>query len=290
LTQPPRSRARDAVAGFLGDAQLGDPYLGDLTFNWPASCAVPVVEEVLNEGGLFAMRYNLDLRHDGDDLVVTFADITVTSVDGVAVSDEVSAALSAQLALPGFVVDRTGVVLDFVDVEALVERLESIDPDGNFEVTPELAGQLEEVVRSSYWGSWVGVWVGWGSFEDAREFGTNEVGIGGETAVSNIEMESLGTADGQLVALRSTITLEGAEFVRAMSAALRVVGNGFETTTNEAVNGRRVVTVEIVSDPATLQPSTAFTSTETEFTLEGRTERRIEERRWKFDWKSADCA
>ena len=246
---------------------------------------MPVAEEVLKSGKTAVLHYTLDLQADGQNLLVSFDDMSVISVDGTELPDAVSQTAAASFLLPSLVVDRDGFVVDVVGMDALVEQIEALDPSGDFEVTPELAAVLEDSVTSKYWDSWAGMWATWGSFEDEVEAGTSEFAAASGIAVSDVEMRSLGAVDGSLVALLSTITLDGDDFTLAMGGTV-AMATGSDPTESSSISGQRVVTVEVVTDPATLRPTSAFTSIEVEVTADGETRSQLEERRWIFDWSA----
>ncbi len=282
LPPPPEA----VVAGAFDGAALGAPYLDELRFDWPQDCAVPVVEEVRKSGQTALLRYRLGLEADGSNTRVTFEDMVVTSVDGNPVPDEAGTAMGAQFTLPGFLVDPEGTVVELVGMDALIDQLNALDPEANVEMTPEFVALVEESVTDKYWGSWVGTWASWGFFDEATEIGTSEFQIGSEVATSDIVTESLGTVDGGAVALRSTITLDGADFALAMGGVMATVANPTDSATTQEIVGQRVITVEVVTDPATLRPTSAFTSIAIELTADGETRSQLEERRWIFEWSA----
>lgn len=276
---PPLSK--EVIAGALDDAELGAPYLADLVFNWPSDCTVPVVEEVLKAGSTALLSYNLGLKSQGKNNLVTFDDLAVTSFDGNPPSDETAKAVEAQFILPGFLVGPDGKVIELIGLEVMIEQIEALDPSLSVELTPELVALLHESIIDKYWGSWVGAWANWGYFDTATEHGTSELRIGGDVAISDVEMKSLGVVDDSLAVLRSTITLDGADFALAMRS---VVDIAIDPAGASQFTGQRVITVEVVTDPATLRPMTAFTSIAIELTVDGETRSELEERRWRLDW------
>ncbi len=284
---PPSSQI-EAVAGSLDAAELGAPYLGGLTFDWPQNCAVPVLEEVLKSSKTATLQYNLGLRAEGQNLIVSFDDLVVTTFDGSPVPAGMGEAVRSLFALPSFLVGTDGTVLDVIGMAALIGQIEATAADSDFEVAPELAGLLKETVANKYWGSWVGMWATWEVFDDANEIGESELPVSGGVAVSDVEMNSLGSTDDSLVALRGTITLDGADFTVALRGTLPTVISTVSAAETSAISGQRVIVVEVVIDPTTLQPSSAFTSIDVDLTLDGETSSELEERRWTFDWTA--CA
>jgi hypothetical protein len=280
---PGRIEPSTAVAGSLDTAVLGDPYIGDLTFAWPQGCSVPVVEEVLKTGRTASLQYSLGLTAEGQDLLVGLNDLLVTEVDNSPVPPESSAALSAQFALPSFLVNGDGAATDVVGLDALIEQLNAASPAGSVELTPQFAALLSDTVMSKYWGSWAGIWASWASFKEPTEIGESQFEVSDGIAVSDIEMVSLGTTDNGLVALRSTVTLDGADFALALGGTMAAI-TGSSDPDSVVFEGKRIITVEVVTDPTTLQPASAFASIEIELTEDGKTEQQLEERRWDFDW------
>lgn len=262
----------------------GVPYIGPLKFQWPRDCLVPVREVVTKGGSTAEVAYGLSIVGEGENLVVSFAGMTVSTVNGSPVTGDAADQATAGFLLPSFVVGPDGSVVEVRGMAALIAEFAARDPDFVAKYTPEEIAGLESLVIAKYWDSWVGFWASLGSVDEPRLEATSPSNSSGLSFDTTLVVESLGTgADGQ-IRLRQVQTLDGENFLRALSAALP------EINSDPTAAGRRITTVDVTTDPLTLRSSSIVFTNDTQLTTNGQTQSDLETRRWTIDWATANCS
>src|SRR5690606_15602815 len=189
-TRPPADPG--PVAGDLDAAELGQPFLGELTFELPVDCTVGVAEHrEESDGTEIELRYHLTFTAEGDDALVAIDDIEVERV--VMGGTETPAALVDTVVFerPALLVDRDGQAVGVRGADELVERL-PIDPAARPFVRQGLAVDVTEKV----WNVGFGLWAAWRTIDAPETTAVVEEGTDRERQVT---VTSVGT-DGGLAA------------------------------------------------------------------------------------------
>lgn len=285
-TEPPSNEVR---AGSIDEDLLGAPFLGDLTFVAPVDCAVPIEEVVLKGGSTAELTYTLSFTATADGTSVAFEDMTVHEIDGQPVPADQQEFAAATFRLPSFVVDSDGLLVEVTGVEELVESIAALDPDIAAGLsTPGLVATIEDLVASKYWLVWVGFWANWAVIEEPVETGVDE------SRDVEFVVESLGTTDDGLAALRVTSEIEGPQFVEAMQSVIEGILPA-DATTEETVEalasaqGSLRDRFEVVTDPKTLRPASTYVERDVDLTVDGGSGSQLESRSATFGWDRSDC-
>jgi len=283
------------TAGSIDTAALGAPYLGPLTFSWPADCEVDVAESVLRKDVRAELSYKLGLVAEGDHIVVSYRDMEVLEVAGRSLSDKERRDAAVPFLLPEMVVDAAGEVIEVRGMDALIDQIADLDPSlRDVASSPTFAQTIESSAISKYWNVWAGGWAMWGSFEETEEEGYYEAADGSAPGSPDFTMYSLGTTESARAVLRREEILAGPQLAEALGVVMGSLGEDLgkppDTDAFAGFDGERVTTTEVVTDPATLRPDSTHLRIDLEATFEGETQSVVEERTAVFDWSSSTCA
>lgn len=265
------------------------PFAGKLTFDWPLGCTVPVEENVTKRGQSALLTYGLRSEETDAGIEISFDEITIDEFNGAEVPDQLAQQVMGQFVLPDFLVGADGVEIGVVGIEETLAQMDKaglIDAD---EFTPQAIALLEETVLTKYWGSWVGFWAGIGSIDEPRAASDLPLAVGDSEMTIDLVVESLPTAVPGAATLRAVQTLAGDDFLRAIAAGAATLGGEQSPNSLPAADGRRISTVEVTTDPATLQPASVSFVDDVELTMDGVTQTDVETREWRFDWANASC-
>jgi hypothetical protein len=278
-----------------------------LRFAWPTPSRVTVTQRSLKKGKRAVLRYDavLSARMGGGYELkldkIQFLELEGRDVSKGPLPPEVKTALAMASALPTVVISAEG---EFVDVMGLDEVVEHI-----LKQTPNEKGRRDKIravfaqpavaqamkqKAGDFWQAWVGAWVGM------------DVAAGQERVAMVPLQMPLGSVDGTVtlrhrgpvtehkgaVRLEMETVLEGEPFrkemVNMLSQMVQAAGaqEGTEPPDFEAMlqSARRVSTVEVVTDPATLRPYSARMVQVTQVQVEDQQNEQREEQEYRFTW------
>lgn len=282
----------DVVAGSIDEADLGEPYLGDLTFVPPQNCSVEVTERIDENGASAVLEYYLTFVHEDPETVLAFGQLRVVELNGEPVPDSQQVVSGLNFQIPSFVIGPDGALIEVRGVDTLLDEMANSDPSlTGMSTTPGFVDLMTTLFMEKYWVPWYGFWIDWAWFEQPVE--TAEWAVDPENTFP-MEVTSLGTTDDGLAAVRASFTIEG-ESVRANID--QVLGDfmpgNISAEERDAMiastKGRVDRTMESVLDPHTLRPHSVSSRRDLVLTMDGRTQRVEEERLAQFDWDSSDC-
>ncbi len=268
--------------------KLGKPYIGALTFAWKAGCSVPVAETVTKRGTTAELEYRLAAEPHGEELLISFRDMTMRRYDGKPVRVGQARAV-AGFKLPDFAVDQNGALLGVRGMQELMDELGAIDSSFENVFTPEGIALLEDTVASKYWENWVGFWAGFASIDTPHFETTVSMALEQTTFDTAVVVDSLATTRTGDAVLRYRQTVDGEDFLRAIGAVSSAMGADEIAAAIAGSSGSRVTTVEITTDPRTLRPSTVSMVLDIELTRNGKRDHQVEKREWDFHWSAIRC-
>ncbi len=286
-----------------------------LRFDWPQSCRVTVTERSEKKGATSQVRYEVVLERacEPEFLEVRFENFQFQRVNGMDVSSpEAQKALgpAAQLAaaIPTFLISRGGRFEDALGIEEMVDKtiafLKTQEGAGMDEArwksteammkSPQMLAQLKSKV-ADYWNVWVGGWLGLQiAAGEQAEATTNVPMPDGSLVEAPLRFSHEGAVEGNegLVRLTAVALLEGPEATRALERSVRKMaeGAGGAEPPPEPMfeNFRRITTVTVETDPATLRPAHTMQETLIELTsATGEVRKQREVREHTFDWPTA---
>lgn len=291
-SSPPMVNAEDqgmVRAGSVDETNLGDPYLGPLTFVPPIDCSV-VIEENFEKGGSdYTLGYSLEFTRSAGGTDVSFVDMRVLEQNGRAVPVDQQSLAALPFRLPTFGVNDDGLLVDITGTQEMIDVIYEADPEvAELMSGPAFIATIEDLIASKYWGVWVGFWAEWGSFEDTVEPGYIEG--------TDLEFtaESLGTTEDGLAVLRYTSVLQGPTLVESLRSVFESLVPS-ETSQDEmeealaTADGTMRDRFEVVTDPTTLWPESTYFERDIELTMEGETNSQLEKRAIAFGWDRSTC-
>lgn len=270
-------------------ASAAGPFYGPLSFDWPIGCAVPVDEVVSKRGDVAVIRYLVRSKEAGSDIEISLEDMTMVELNDRTIPEDALERLIAGFTLPKFLVGSDGVGIRATDLDETFAQMADAGLIELESVTPQLIAAVEETVLAKYWESWVGFWAGMNSIDEQRTETAVPVAIGDTEFTIDVVVESMPSAVTGAAVLRSVQTLEGDEFLRSVGAISQEMAGEHPQDGLLAGDGHRITTIEITTDPATLQPSTVTFTNDIELTMDGATQRETESRAWRFDWANLQC-
>jgi len=305
-------RALPLLAALLlaapGGASAEEDAPKPLRFAWTVPSTGVVTETTTKKGRTGRTRYRITLSRmeQGDDLRLRISDFELLSVAGAALEDRVQRAVLSALsgAIPDLVIGPDGRLRDVVGFERVMEAtlaaFEKMDPAPPAEVIEGVRRQLSSphwvaTIKQSagdFWTCWVGVWAGLEVRPGAKhEMETSIPLPDGSTLAVPAIVERHGSAEGPAGAVKLTFTstIEGENgriLADAITRALR------QTTGREPPEGtyesmRRVVRLEVTTDPATLRPVRATSEKTTSVKVKGQPEAaQVERHEYEFAWDS----
>lgn len=269
------------------------------TFDWGASCKVPVREErMMPNGSVVKLTYVVALERASEraELRVHMDQMKFASVDGKEdAAREFREVLIMQLDRPTLRISAAGGFLGLADLDALVARILELSffrsDAGKAERTRKMLLSSRSVERrttemNEIWLAWVGAWAG------------HDLPIGKSISYKLDTSFSEG-----LLAIPSTIDridethmrlsnhVKGKELAAALGTVYQKADeNGF-IGTDKATDAERWFTIDVTLDPATLRPREVQVDERRHVTFkDGRTY--DVPHRWStvFDWKAAQGA
>lgn len=283
-----------------------------LRFDWPAPAQALLTLEAQKGGRTVSTEMVLDVSPlEGGLLRMDYKDVKLLSVDG---QDFSSAQAQARLpaafkavaaAMPSFIVGPDGEVREIVGLKDLLETVIENTPEDPPRVTREklrevmLDPQMQKVVRAKAandWGIWVGIWAGKDIPTGERRDFTTETPVTGGVIPARGYFEHLGEAEGYpgAVRLRMEMVVDGPQFrealFRTLSGLARRAGKPMEGLSADAIEfAERRQIVEVVTDPDTLRPYEAHTTTLVTMRIKDQPERQEKESKsFDFAWKSGE--
>lgn len=282
-----------------------------LVFNWPVPGRALVTERVLRRGRNATLSYEVAVARapDGMNLTIALENLHFTAVEGMNLRDprvqkELAPALELAAKVPPLVVSPEGRFLDFIDFEAMLDRMIGTQPAGadrdaieKLMKSKEMIGSLKQK-SSEFWKAWVAVWVG----HDLKPGRKVPVDVDLSFGVASGVIQHHGRAGGKtppgsagLVRLTLDSSFGGksddkkafASLVEAFLAPLRAQ-LGREAPPPEVEDLRVVTHVEAVTDPRTLRPASARFSRESTVTMGGESRSDVERHEYAFVWKGGD--
>lgn len=277
----------------------------ELRFAWPTPSRVTVTEHILKKGKRAVTRYEatLSARQDGGyELKLDkfrFLEMEGRNVTKGPLPPELKAATALAGAIPTLVISSEGQVVDVVGMEESMERVLMLVPEENglrdqvrsVLAQPAMAQMMKQKAGDS-WNVWVGAWVGTDLSAGEERSATVPMQLPAGTVASRVTMYHRGPAEGRKGAVRLEMetVLEGEPFRKAMVGMLSQMVQGaapqgkapdFETMLKSA---RRVYSVELVTDPATLRPYRARLAQVTELQVGEQEREEREEHEYSFAW------
>jgi hypothetical protein len=144
-------------------------------FAWPVPGAVDVIEHVSKGEGDATTTYTIEVcRRGSDQLSVIHRDFAFQRVEGRSPDDPAVAAAVAQIApisaaIPAFIINASGTLLEVEGIDGMLQRMEKAMPGNISRVrdalkTPAARSALSAAIGER-WQAWVGVWT---RFEPAK--------------------------------------------------------------------------------------------------------------------------
>jgi hypothetical protein len=270
-------------------------------FDWGAPVAIGVQERSLKAEKESISTYDLEVcPRGGGQLVVTHRGFKFLRVAGRSASDpEVAAALQqvAPLlsAIPAFVVDRTGLLVEVEGIEAMLDRMEAALPNKGLD---RLRSMLEDpgarrvfmAAASDRWQAWVGFWTQFDPRQGAQQIVTEPMpGPPSAEVRSQIVVDRIVSPSHVWISRQTK--LEGAQAAAMTQNVLKAFG----VTDLNLQNYETTATLSVVAELGwpQLQPKLIQTRKVIAVTGEGKTQSRVEERHYTFDaWeprRAASC-
>jgi hypothetical protein len=283
-----------AVVGCSGGSEPG--YQGSLTFSWPKSCVVDVIESTERAGSTKTNQTSLTITSEGSTRRIAFNGDLMFRPTPIGAAQGTR---TSTVELPPILVDSTGSLMEVVGGDGNTEssNIQRIAPgDASLPSSEWLRGAAAARVRS-YWSIWVGVWSQLDTVTDGSAKRTlapadgvmQPAGLGG----SEVQIESLGDAPKGLAHLRLTWTVEQAG--TSGDTFYRQVPTG-----QSHISSRANVVIDAVIDPTTLMATKITMSTIARFSnngpgtvsqgLDPQSMNYEENSSFVFDWSTDGCS
>ncbi|KFE67306.1 hypothetical protein [Hyalangium minutum] len=279
----------------------------ELRFAWGAPSRVTVTERILKKGRRSVVRYDAALSaRQGGGYELKLDKFQFVELDGRDVTKgplplDIKAAAAVAGAIPTLVLSPEGQVVDVVGMEETVARALAMIPEekGMREQMraalsqPSMA-QMMKQKAGDFWNVWVGAWVGTDLAAGAERSGTVPMQLPSGPVDSQVTVRHRGPEAGRKGAVRLEMetVLEGEPFRKGMAGVMaqmmKAAGPADKTPDFNAMlkSARRVSTLEVVTDAATLRPYSARTSQVTKLQVEGQEREEVEEREYSFAWST----
>lgn len=292
----------------------GPATISPLKFAWPAPARVGVVEKVLKKGRTSTMAYDavLTARKGGGYALklekIRFVHMNGQPVDRANLSEEVRQAELFAAVVPTLLLTADGMVEGVTGWDEMMEsvlKASSADPATREKVRAVFTqpGMQEAMKQKAgdFWNAWVGSWIGFDLAPGASDSGAIAMPVPPTTVDAVVTLRNHGpdaSAPGS-VRLEMQTAFEGEPFRRAMVAMMKqmmgaaVTGSQHKLDVDKTVKeARRITTVEVVTDRATLNPRRArMTSVVTMTSVDPadakavpQTKEEREEREYEFAW------
>jgi hypothetical protein len=263
-------------------------FAGAVTFAWPRDCSVPVREEVAKNGVDAETHWTLTLTGEGQNLVIQLDDFVVDTVNGDEVPADQLEQVSAAFQIPPFVIGPDGQVLETREMDEFVRTVAPLLGLQDESMYPFVTSALELSIRSQTWAPWAGAWASLGDIEaGAVEYESTQDTASGPL-VTPFTVESLDDAQPGQAHLRMTETVEGEAFRQLLGTTMQQLG-GKEVPEASDLEGKRIVVIDAMVDPASLRPFVTSYEQNTTVTQGGKKQSKSEYRLTTFDWAASTC-
>ncbi|WP_224364001.1 hypothetical protein [Hyalangium versicolor] len=276
-----------------------------LRFAWSAPSRVTVTERILKKGKRSVVSYDAVLSaRQGGGYELKLDKFRFLEVDGRAVSQgavppELKVATALASVAPTLLISAEGQVEDVVGMEEAFERALALIPEEKGmreQVRKVLAqpamAQMMKQRTADFWSTWVGAWVGTDLAAGDKRSGTLPVQLPSGSVDSTVTVHHRGpdAAYKGSARLEMETVLEGEPFRKAMvgvfsqmmqSSAPQSQAPDFDAMLKSA---RRVSTVAVVTDVATLRPYSARMAQVTKMQVSDQEREEREEREYSFAW------
>ncbi|MEZ6037787.1 MAG: hypothetical protein R3F29_09930 [Planctomycetota bacterium] len=281
-----------------------------MTFGWPTSGSVTVVESSLKKGVESKMRYRLELSAEQDGgLRVTYHDFEFLEHDGKdATTPRMKKALAQVVSMaetiPDLVISPDGRFVRADGLEEMLERLIADTTERKGEAAgermrralarPEARAMMAEST-GIYWQTWVGAWRDWSLSSAGEQTADVMMPLFGNDVPAQQTASHLGAVEQPAgnVRLRLRTTVSGPDASKALGASLRLVlaSVGAATLPADAVQELSLTDEKsVVTDPETMRPSSARSERLIRVvgvdpdTGERETHEQLERHEYEFDW------
>ncbi|WNG32352.1 hypothetical protein F0U61_01080 [Archangium violaceum] len=277
-----------------------------LRFAWPTPSRVTVTERALKKGKRAVMRYDAVLSaRQGGGYELKLDNFQFLEMEGRDVTKGeqppgLKAATALASAIPTLVLSSDGQVEDLVGFEETMER--------SLALVPEEQGMREQIRKvlaqpamvqamkqkaGDFWNAWVGAWTGLDLAAGQERSGTVPMQLPSGSVDSVMTVRHRGPDADRKGAVRLELetVLEGEPFRKAMAGMVAQMAQGasapgkappdFDAMLKSA---RRVSTVEVVTDGATLRPYSVRTAHVTKLQVEDELREEREEHEYSFAW------
>lgn len=297
-------RARAAAPAAPAAAQAPAP---ELRFAWPVGSRATVTERVLKKGKRAVTRYDATLharKGGGYELKLDgfrFLELEGRDVSKGPVPEELKVATALSSVLPTLVLSAEGQVTDVIGLEAAMDKaLQAVpEKDGQREqvramfAQPAMA-QMMKQRAGEFWNAWAGAWVGMDLKAGEERTGTVPMQLASGPVDSALTVRHRGAdaAGAGAVRMELQTVLEGEPFRKAMAAMLTQMVQSAPKTPGKAApdfdamlkSARKVSTVEVVTDAATLRPYRASSTELSQLSIQGETREERVEHEYTFAW------
>jgi hypothetical protein len=282
-----------------------------LRFAWPSPSRVSVTERILKKGKRSVVGYDALLSpRPGGGYEVKIDKFQFLEMEGRALPQgplppELKAAVAMAGAFPTLVLSAEGEVVDVVGMEEVIQRTLPLIPEekGMREQVRKALSQpaMVEMMKQrmgDFWRTWVGAWVGADMAAGEERSGTVPMQLPSGPVDSQVTMHHRGTdaAHKGSVHLEVETVLEGEPFRKAMvgvvSQMIQASAPKEQAPDLDSMlkSARRVSTVEVVTDPATLRPYRARMAQVTKLLMAGQEREEREEHEYSFTWPAQEPA
>jgi hypothetical protein len=282
----------------------------ELKFAWPVPSRVTVTESTLKKGKTAKMRYDIVLSKQsaGDNYEVNFDKFEFLELDGIDLTvpenrEQAAPVLKQATALgsmlPALVISPKGNVLDVIGMEKCIESASALLAAADPKVvellkSPEMVEQMKQK-SVDFWRVWVETWL------TAPESGKvnayeMEVPLMGVKLQAPLTVRNEGSSKetGSDVKLIAETILEGEKARQALATMMQNMiakippKEGVKPFSPDMIKSlKRITRLTAVTNPKTLQPSSASSDSLIELAIEDKQRSEIEKHAYSFDWKQA---
>lgn len=302
-TQEPLSTSAAAAANAEANANAdADADVVALRYAWPKGSAAAVEETVLKNGHTALERYRLRLVPvEGEPTLqdVVIDQLEMVSIDGDPIDTDEERARMAPVqqlaaAIPHVRIDEGGNVVDVVGTETMLETIVASRPEAEREqfratMQGEAMKQIARAAGEKLWTGWVGGFNGLSVPPNEPVVAVTT--LQGDAGPVDQETKYLLTKKGDHVVVEAS-TVTPPAVARAVMLPMFKELIPATATRDEALamleqmqfDIRSTVTAEL--DPSTLRPFHIVAHRVTRVTMPGKSEERVEDHDWKFNWQN----